>query len=99
MLAPSVLGTESVSLLAVSDRLVGALVVTVALLALAEVARPLRLLNVPIGALLIAAPWLLGGGLGAATWNDVAVGIALIALSLPLGTVRERYGGWNRYIR
>jgi len=99
MLAPSVLGTEGVSLLAVSDRLVGALVVTVALLALAEVARPLRLLNVPTGAWLIVAPWLLGGGLGAATWNDVAVGIALIALSLPRGTVRERYGGWNRYIR
>ena len=61
-------------------------------------ARRLRLLNVATGAWLIAAPWLLGGGLGAATWNDVAVGIALIALSLPRGTVREHYGGWTRYI-
>jgi hypothetical protein len=42
-----------------SDHLVGALIITVAVCAMAEVARPLRFLNVAFGFWLIAAPWLL----------------------------------------
>ena len=34
----------------------------------------------------------------AARWNDVIVGLALVALSLPRGAVRERYGSWNRFV-
>lgn len=45
-----------------SDHLMGALLLTVTVLALAEVARPLRFLNLPIGAWLLAAPWFLEGG-------------------------------------
>ncbi|HEX7028198.1 MAG TPA: vitamin K epoxide reductase family protein, partial [Gammaproteobacteria bacterium] len=49
-----------------SDHLVGALIVTVAVIALAEVARALRFINVLLGAWLIAAPWLLDGAGGTA---------------------------------
>jgi hypothetical protein len=29
---------------------------------------------------------------------SLACGVALIALSLPRGAIRQRYGGWNRQI-
>src|SRR3546814_14138721 len=50
-----------------SDHLVGALVITVAIIATAEVARVLRFVNVAFGAWLVAAPFLLVGASGTAT--------------------------------
>lgn len=99
LLAPAVLGTEGVSRVADSDRLVGALVITAAMIALAEVARPVRFVNVLFGAWLMVAPWLLGGATLGASANDVIVGAVLIVLSLPRGHVQERYGSWDRFIR
>jgi hypothetical protein len=97
MVAPSVLGTGGA--LADSGHLVGALVVTWSVIALGEVARPARWLNLPLGLWLIAAPWLLSGETtAAARWSDVAVGVALLALSVRRGHIRERFGGWNRYL-
>jgi len=81
-----------------SDVLLGALVATVALAALAEVGRAARFINVLAGAWIVAAPWLLHGSM-AATVNGALVGVALVLLSLPRGTVRETYGGWARFIR
>jgi hypothetical protein len=81
-----------------SDHLVGALVITITFSAFAEVARPLRFLNLPFGAWLIAAPWLLDGAGRVATIAGVAAGVLLILLSLPRGTVRQRYGRWDLYI-
>jgi nucleoside-diphosphate-sugar epimerase len=85
--------------LANSDHLVGALVVTVAVIAMAEVARALRFINVLFGAWLIVPPWLLSGGSTVAAFAEVVMGIALIALSLPRGRrSTEHYGSWDRYI-
>lgn len=82
-----------------SDHLVGALVMTVAIIAMAEVARPVRFLNIAFGIWLIAAPWLFEGGAIAASINDVAAGLLLIVLSLPRGArSNEHYGGWDRFI-
>jgi hypothetical protein len=82
-----------------SDHLVGALVITVTVMAAAEVARPLRFVNIAFGLWLIAAPWWLDGvGSALATWASVAAGIALIALALPRGPVHNRYAGWDRYV-
>ncbi|HXI16453.1 MAG TPA: vitamin K epoxide reductase family protein [Chloroflexota bacterium] len=99
LLAPAVLGTDGQSAVASSDRLAGSLVITWAMIALAEVARPVRFLNIPLGLWLVAAPWVLGGAPGIASGNDVAVGVLLVALSWPRGAVRECYGGWDRYVR
>lgn len=82
-----------------SDQIIGALVITAAIMALSDVGRFVRFVNVLFGAWFIAAPRLLGGGTTAAVWNDVAIGIALILLSLPRGRVREHYGSWDRFIR
>jgi hypothetical protein len=82
-----------------SDHLVGALVVTVAVIALAEVARPLRFVNVVFGVWLVVAAWLLGGASLIAGSADVVLGFALIALSLPRGSrSQDHYGSWDRFV-
>jgi hypothetical protein len=70
-----------------------------ALIATAEVGRTLRFLNVLFGAWVLVAPWMLDGFTSAARWNDVVIGILLILLSLPKGSIRGQYGGWQPYIR
>ena len=97
MFSPLVLAAEG--RIADSDHLMGALAITVAVIALAEVARPLRLLNVIFGAWVASSPLLLGGGGLTETLVRVAAGLALIALSVPRGRrSREHYGGWDRMI-
>jgi len=96
MFAPDFFGTMGRA--SDSDRLVGALVMTFALIATAEVGRAVRFLNILFGAWLLIAPWMLDGFLTGAQWNDVVAGVALIALSLPRGRISGRYGSWQPYI-
>ena len=91
------LGT--VTPLAHSDHLVGALVTTVAIIAMAEVARPVRFINVLFGAWLMVAPWLLSGASWTAAAASLGVGLALILLSLPRGVrSRDHYASWDRFV-
>jgi hypothetical protein len=97
MLTRLVFGTEPP--MAHSDHLTGALVLVVAVTAMAEVGRMLRLLNVALGAWLVAAPWLLSGASTSAKAGSVAVGAAIVLLSLPRGhRSREHYGNWDRFV-
>ena len=86
--------------LANSDHLLGALIVTVSVIALAEPARALRYLNVPMGLWIAASPFLLSGApAGSAIANDLVLGLAVAALSLPRGRrSHHHYGGWDAYI-
>jgi len=97
MFAPAALGITGAA--AHSDHLIGAMIVTVAVIALADVGRTLRFINILFGAWIIAAPWLLVGATPVSKWSDVIVGVLVILLSLPRGPVRESYGTWQRYIR
>lgn len=82
-----------------SDHLMGSLTITVAVIAMAEVARPLRFINVFFGIWLMAAPWLLQGASVFASWGGVIIGVVLILLSLPRGKrSRDHYGSWDYYI-
>jgi hypothetical protein len=75
------------------------MIITIAVCAMAEVARPLRLLNLPFGLWLIAAPWLLTGATTGVTLNDAIAGLVVIGFSLPRGrTSQEHYGSWDRYV-
>jgi uncharacterized membrane protein len=96
MFAPAVFQTGGGA--ADSDHLVGALVVTVAVIAIGEVARAARFLNVLFGAWLAVGPWFLVGAAPGSRWNDLLVGVALVFLSLPRGKVRERFGSWDRCV-
>ena len=97
MFAPAALGSTGTA--AHSDHLVGALIVTAAVIALADVGRAARFVNVLFGAWVIVAPWLLGGATASATWNDMIAGALVILLSFPRGKIGERYGDFERYIR
>jgi nucleoside-diphosphate-sugar epimerase/uncharacterized membrane protein len=94
---PLILGTEPP--LYFSDHIVGCLVILVAVTAMAEVARPVRFLNVPLGAWIAVSPFLLDGATFVGTTGNAVVGLALIGLSLPRGKRSdEHYGGWDRFI-
>jgi hypothetical protein len=97
MFSRMVFGTEGV--IADSDHLVGALIITVAVCAMAEVARPLRFINMLFGIWLMSAPWLLAGATVGATGNDMIAGLLAIGLSLPRGRrSTEHYSAWDQYV-
>jgi hypothetical protein len=80
-----------------ADHVIGALVVTVSVTALAEVARGVRFINIPLGLALLATPFALDADL-VQTIASLACGVALIALALPRGKVRKHYGSWDRMV-
>jgi hypothetical protein len=96
MAAPAALGVSGAA--ADSNYLAGALVVTWAVIAFGEVARPVRLLNIPMGLWIAGSPWLLSGATDTSRWMDLLWGGMLIALSVRRGRIEERFGGWNRVL-
>lgn len=97
MATPDLLGVERPA--ATVHHLGGALVVVVAVVCMGEVLRIGRYLNVLLGLAVAGLPWVLDGAPLAARALGLAAGLALVALSLPRGVVRERYGSWDRFIR
>lgn len=76
------------------DHLVGALVVTVVVTALAEAGRAVRFLLIPLGIVMLIAPWVYGVGVISIVASWICGGL-LIALSLPKGPVKHHYGRWD----
>lgn len=97
MFSPAVLGAGGG--LADSAHFVGALVIVVSVIAVAEVGRPARFFNLPLAAWLVTAPWFLDGGGVGDRLNSVIVGVAVVLASLPLGRIRERYGSFDAALR
>ena len=83
--------------LAHAHHVIGSLVLTVVSIAAAEVARPVRWLNLLLGAGLMASPFLFPADTTALLVSVVA-GAALMALSTRRGPVYQRYGSWDRVI-
>jgi hypothetical protein len=94
--APGVVGYSGT--IADSNHLVGALIVTFAVITMSDVARSLRFLNILFGLWLIAAPWVLGTDQDAAMWNGVISGIILIPLAFPKGKITAKRGNFDKYI-
>jgi nucleoside-diphosphate-sugar epimerase/uncharacterized membrane protein len=96
MLTRVLLGVEGE--LANTHHVVGALAITVAIIATAEVARAIRFINPAVGVWLIVETLLSGQGLLLMA-TGVVLGAALIVLSLPRGRrSAEHYAGWDRYV-
>ena len=96
MAAPAILGTVGAS--AANDQLVGALIITFAVIGFGESARAARWIIIPLGLWLLAAPWVLSGGTPNARWSDMAVGAAVVLLTLRRGRIESKFGGWDRYV-
>lgn len=96
MATPGVLGMEKHA----SDvfHLGGSLIVVVSVVCMGEVVRAGRYLNVLLGAIVAVAPWFLSGADTAGQVWGLLAGVAVVALAFPRGVVRERYGGWDRYV-
>jgi len=77
----------------------GALIVTMATLAMGEPIRMVRYLNVLLGFGVAVAPWALRGVSGPAAVTSAVLGLAVAVLALPRGEIRERYGPWQRFVR
>jgi hypothetical protein len=97
MAAPAILDYGGIA--RTSHRIVGPIVVAVAAVAMAEVVRGLRWLNVLAALWLVAAPSLLGY-VGPAATHSVIAGVLLLLLAPQGGHVSRRYGGgWRAVFR
>ncbi|WP_374672670.1 NAD-dependent epimerase/dehydratase family protein [Acidovorax temperans] len=83
--------------LAHAHHVIGSLVLTVVSVAAAEVARPVRWLNVPLGLGLMAVPFVFPASL-AVLLVSVLAGAALVVLSVRRGSIHAHYGTWDRVI-
>jgi hypothetical protein len=88
--APDILGSGRAA--EVNGQVVGPLVASFACVAMWQVSRPLRWVNVAAGGWLAAAPAVLGYGGGEAA-NCVLSGLGLLGFSLVRGRITHRYGG------
>jgi hypothetical protein len=93
--APAVFGVDIRSGQADVAHIGGAFFVVVAVIAMGEVVRAARLLNVVAGLGVAAAAPMAAGG-PAFTVAVVLTGMAVVILSLPRGPMRESYAGWQR---
>lgn len=80
-----------------ADHLIGALVVTIAITAVAEAARSVRFLIAPLGMALLVLPFIYETPVQSVA-GSIFCGLALMALCLPRGAVNKHYGSWDRYI-
>lgn len=93
MVAPALLGYAGVP--AANHRIVGPLVASFAVIAMAQETRPTRWLNVPLGLWLMLSPLLLAYG-DSAYFNGMVAGLLIMGLSLIKGKVNSRFGGgWS----
>jgi hypothetical protein len=83
--------------LANADHVIGALAITVAVTAFAEVARAVRFLNVALGLALMIVP-LVYDASTAVMLSEVLSGALLILLSFRSGSIASSYGSWDRRI-
>lgn len=96
MVAPAVFQTQGQT--AHGNHILGALVVTIAIIAFAEVTRAARFINIALALGIIVLPWVFGGATFASGINDLISGVLIIALSIPPGKIKNTYSSWNPLI-
>lgn len=90
MAAPGLLGYADPA--RTNDQIVGPLATSFAFIAIWEVTRSLRRVNVGLGLWLLAAPWVLGYAVTPAL-NSTVIGLLLIGFARVQGKIRQRIGG------
>ncbi|HEY9776787.1 MAG TPA: vitamin K epoxide reductase family protein [Planktothrix sp.] len=97
MARPDLLPADKIS--ANCDHILGAVVITAAAIATAEVTRTARLFNVLVGALLIVAALAFNLHQPVVLVSDLVCAALLIPCSIPRGEIVERYAGWHKFIK
>ncbi len=80
------------------DHLIGAMVVTVAAIASAEVTRIARYLNMVLGVILLISSLVFSLHFPVVMVSELVSGALLIGVSLPKGRIVERYAAWDRFV-
>ncbi len=94
MAAPGVFSFSKIT--ANNDHILGPVMATFAITALWECTHSMRKWNIPLGAWLLVAPWILGYENNIAIINDMAVGLLVIGFSLVKGKTEHQFGGgWS----
>ncbi|MBS0653038.1 MAG: hypothetical protein JSR39_05855 [Verrucomicrobia bacterium] len=81
------------------DHWMGAIIVTVAAVATAEVTRTARFVNVIAGVIVFILTLIFSSGSTAILISGIASAVLLIIVSIPKGVIVERYASWNRFIK
>ena len=81
------------------DHWMGAIIVTIAAIATAEVTRTARFVNVIAGVILFILAFVFALGSTAILISDIASAVLLIIVSIPKGYIVERYASWDRFIK
>ncbi len=98
MVSPTVFGIGIETPFADLNHLGGALAIVFAVMAMAEVLRSLRYLNVLLGLVLAVLPWFIEDVITAFTLSTSLTGLLVMALSFSKGKIKETYGLWNKYV-
>lgn len=97
MFCPTWFGLSIKSFAADVGHLGGALIVTVSIVCMGEVVRTGRYLNVVLGIIVAASPWLLSEATGYAL-TCTLIGGMVFALAIPRGAITQTYGAWSHYV-
>ena len=77
----------------------GALVITFSVIAMGEIIRSLRFLNLPLAAIIGVGPFFIESLSGAGLYVAAILSALIAFLSLPRGVVKESFGPWDKYIK
>lgn len=72
------------------------LILTFAIIAMSEVARPARILNILLGFILLAGVWITEGSTNEANIISSVIALSIIILSLPAGSFRHHFGAYDK---
>ena len=99
MFAPHTFNVSIDTAAADLNHLIGALIIVFSVIAMSEVLRAGRYINIILGIILASATFFLNGGNAALSINDAVFGVLAAILAFPRGEIKEKYGIWDKYIK
>ncbi len=99
MFIPGMLGISIEATASNVFHLTGSLIIVVSIICMGEVVRIGRYFNILLGLTLAVVPWLVNDGASTMYILGTISGLAVAALSLPCGTITEKYGLWDKYVK
>ncbi len=95
---PAQFGVPITDILADVNHLTGSLIVVCAVIAMGEVVRSVRYINILLGLAVALLPWLVAEGFTTLKLINTFAGITVMILSFPKGVKKEQYGLWDKYV-